>query len=253
MFNYVIATYGGVYRDNENKEHVLQQQLTALNDALEQLQASDGMPQIGQVTIVCPPLRHKPIPNYYQREKWEREMRVPIVFMDYVGQNKDHSYDQWIQAYEKYPNFDYYLLMEDDYSVHPLDAGSFTRTLQKYYEEKFPDGIGYLATLAGANNGHEHHAVISNGLVSRQTWERLAEPLRRYREQKLIQPYPQICFSLMFIRNGIDVRDFAKEYSSIFWNSDILQVIELSKGRKNRPLFAPVQYFEERSKAVVII
>src|SRR6478752_9724721 len=150
--NYIIATYSGIYRTHENKEYVLQRQLQQLYKILK----AGKLSLLKQVTIVCPTPRHPAYPKYYQSRMWsyvfEREFpHVKLVYLDYHGANEDHSYDQWLQGYVAYPNFDYYLFMEDDYCFD-LQQTAFDRALVDMYLRRFPENIGYLSTWASTNN-----------------------------------------------------------------------------------------------------
>ena len=242
--NYIIATYSGRYRETEDKSEVLQTQLKALHGLIKREKDRGQKPLVEQVTIVCPKPRHQVYLTYYQQEKWIemfKELGIPVVYLPYVGKNEDHSYDQWIQGYAAFPDFEYTLVMEDDYCIQTSHL-SFDKTLVHFYKEKFPKGIGYLATRADNNNGHEYHASISNGMISRKTWEALGDdPLGRYFLMKTIEPYPQLAFSFMFTRSGVDIKDMSNEYDAIFWNSDTKQLTSLSGLRPAERMIVPVQ------------
>jgi hypothetical protein len=241
MINYVVATYSGIYREYENKESVLQKQLHQLRKLLLQSEHS----YIGKVTIMCPAPRHPVYPMYYQKSKWLSVFaadfpHIQLTFQEYVGDNEDHSYDQYLQAYLASPEFEYYLFMEDDYCFDTLEC-RFDEVLINLYRDRFPEGFGYLATMANCTNGHIHHAAISNGIVSGRSLARLGDPLKMYHDMVHLEKYPQLKFSLMFTENGMEIKDFSDVYDAWFWNSDTLELKNLSSKPPGRSLIVPVQ------------
>lgn len=234
--NYVIATYNGRYRQHEDKERVLQKQLEELYKILEERKES----LIKQITIVCPTPRHPPYEHYYQKEKWLQafsKINVQIEFLQYKGDNNDHSYDQWIQGYQKHPEYTHHLFVEDDYCVYNNKV--FDYELLDLYKQKFPNNIGYLCSMA-STNGHDFHAAISNGLISTDTFKSFStDPLILYYSSK--HGYPQLKFSYMFTDNGIPLDDFSDQYKILFWHSNEGRVIDYSKPGVNRTCIVPVQ------------
>lgn len=243
--HYIIATYSGIYRENENKEYVLQKQLEFLYDILVS-KRKQGLPcLLKRITIVCPRPRHQKIyTEYYQKEKWEKIFtlqfpNIQLVFLDYIGDNNDHSYDQWIQGYMSCMNCDYNLFMEDDYCVNPKNV-MFDKDLIDLYKSKFPDNIGYLSTLASNNNGHRLHASISNGLISSDTFKMFDDPLKTYYNMVKTEPYPQLKFSYMFTNNNILLADITDKYQALFWNSVTLELVNFSPNNEEI-ILCPVQ------------
>lgn len=225
--NYVVATYSGVIKSRDEKEqYALQVNLNNLHHILKENKTC-----ISQVTVVCPTPRGDAYPNYYQQKKWEK--RIPnIVFLPYEGRNDHHSYDQWLQGYLKFPDFDYYIFIEDDYCVN-TDIPNFDTKLVEIYKESFPDNIGYLCSKADVNE-HRFHAIVSNGMISR-------ESLEKFDKKTMLQelystttyesyPYPQLKFSFMFLNKGIPLKDYRKYYSVPFWDSYSKQTLEYGNG-----------------------
>lgn len=264
---YVIATYSAPLKGRppaEQPENILQYHLEELTKLLRRKRDT----LIKHVIVVCPLTRHPPYPNYYQKEKWEKLFKlefphVQLHFFDYVGYNIDHSYDQWIQAYEYLPNQDYYLLIEDDYYIEDANVDV---DLVRIYKEKFPNNIGYLASWV-TNETHKlgKHAAISNGLISRETFEKLGQPLRKYyainprtltdfykkcanffaSEEVLIMANetPQLKFTRLFLNDGIPLDDIRNYYQIYFWDSSAKTIIDFSPTKtSNKPLFIPVQF-----------
>lgn len=244
--HYIIATYSGVYRDHEHKEFVLQRQLEILYKILVN-KKDRGLPNlVKRVTVVCPDSHHpRTYTKYYQKELWagvfENEFpEIKLVFHRYVGENKDHSYDQWIQGYLSGTDCDYNLFMEDDYCFD-LEKVMFDQDLIDMYQSKFPNNVGYLATWISNNNGHKLHAAISNGVISTETFQRFDDPLKTYYDMVKTETYPQLKFSFMFTDNGIPLADITDKYQALFWNSDTLQKINFGQDDKE-PLLYPVQF-----------
>lgn len=242
--NYIIATYAGIYRPHENKEFVLQKQLGHLYHIFASKYDQRIPNHIKRITVVCPTPKETDIyPKYYQKALWKhvfQSLSVPIEFVDYIGQNIDHSYDQWIQGYLAYPDCDYNIFTEDDYCVDK-HALYFDTDLINMYKTKFPDNLGYLATWCSEHNGHELHAAISNGVISTKTMNQFSDPLDTYYNMIKYHAYPQLKFSGMFTLNGIPIDDFATEFQALFWNSETKEEINYSMSDTTERLFIPVQ------------
>jgi GR25 family glycosyltransferase involved in LPS biosynthesis len=245
--NYIIGTYGGRYSDNENKEFVLQQQLWNLYQILRQKRQEGIQCLISQITIVCPTLRHKPYKGYYKKKLWSNVFKtefpdIRFVYQPYFGENKDHCYDQWIQGYTENPNYDYYIFMADDYVITPSST-LFDKKLVDIYNLKFTDNIGYMASWVSENNGHPRHAAVSNGVVSRETFEKLGNVLGEYNRMKLVETYPQLKFSYMFSLNEIPIEDITDYYKILFWDSVKKTINNYSSDSVKTELIVPVQKF----------
>ena len=231
MINYIIATYAGnVKREFDIQKQCLQVQLENIYNKKSSL--------VKQITVVCPKVDN-PIPNYYQKEKWLKKFQdkgIDIVFMDYKGENKHNSYDQYIQAYIAYPNFDYYIIMEDDYFMELKD---YDTVLVDLHRKKFKNGIGYLCSKT--LTGHAHGPIIasvSNGIISKNLFDlknKNNDILNMYYKNKSYKGNPQIKFSY-FLGN---MNDYSKEYNVLFWNSSTKKVVRHSK--KPISIISPVE------------
>lgn len=121
----------------------------------------------------------------------------PIKEIDYP--NLAQSYGQWARFLGEYPDFDYYILIEDDYCLDNVNAISL---LIEEYEKKLPNG-GFLCSRILHN---PTHAAISNGVVSGKTAVEvfgsvekainfiLTNPLKEFSNQ----PVYQINFAVLF-------------------------------------------------------
>ena len=208
MINYIIATYAGNdKRQNDLQKQCLQVQFENIYNKKSSL--------VKQITVVCPKALN-PVPNYYQKEKWLKKFQdkgIDIVFMDYKGQNKHHSYDQYIQAYIAYPDFDYYIIMEDDYFMELKD---YDTVLVDLHRKKFPNGIGYLCSMKmPKKGGGKDIASISNGIISNKLFEiRNKNMLKSFYNTKTYKDNNQIRFSYFL---GY-INDYVKEYKVIYWH-----------------------------------
>lgn len=239
---YIVATYSGDLNSRRNEVEpklVLQKQLTSLYENV------DDNCFLKRIIIVCPEPRHKRLKQYYQEEKWLKlfiSKNIIIEFLDYKGDNKDHSYDQWIQGCTLHQDTDYYLMIEDDYLIQPGNKLFFEQLTQEY-KKSFPDGVGYLASWATNHKDYGYHAAISNGMISRETIKSLPydNMLNGYFSVKREFPvYPQVVFSWLFLKNNISIKDFIKIYSSMFWDSVHKKLIQY--GNVDGPdIFIPVQ------------
>ena len=230
---YVIATS---CHNNSNKEIsslVLHHHLCELLKLI-QLKYSQNIPSYITDIIVMMPNTGTAIQQavYYEKERWEsvfksleKSMGVTLHFIPYYGNNKHHSYDQWIQGYLMtiFRRLDYYIFIEDDYC---LDSSNkwVDKELIHLYKSKFNDNVGYLATLVTTYaNKYDIHASISNGIVSVKTLEKIPNILSEFywRNYNTHGNYiPQIRFSQIFKYHGIPVADYRAEgYTILFWNS----------------------------------
>jgi hypothetical protein len=250
-FHYIIATYSGKKNSIEHTntfqdEDALQIQLQRLKLLFTQ-KYDLGIPnQIKQITIICPTPIGEIYENYYQKDKWLSICGVPIVYQQYIGENKHYSYDQWFQGLFKYSDdFDYHIFLEDDYSINP-SCILFEKELIKIYNEKFPSNIGYLCTLTGYCN-NTYHASISNGCMSKETVIKMKNTsiIDDFYQYRI---HPQISFSVVIMLLDIKILDMSDYYDCPFYITNSKHIVYVQKNgefndtRNNKPfLFIPVQ------------
>ena len=219
---YVIASYSGVIRSrigDKDPHLVLQKQLEVLHENIVPTSPLE------RVIVVCPEPREKRRSDYYEEKKWLEmfpQKGIKIDFLDYVGDNKDHSYDQWIQGCMHHLDTDYYIIIEDDYLIQPGNV-VFCEQLVDKYKRCFPSNIGFLTTWAHAIPHVGYHSAISNGLLSRDTIMAFGDMLQEYYSLKKRlsdrESFCQIAFSKLFFYFGIPIKDYIDEYSALFWES----------------------------------
>lgn len=247
--SYVIATYAGKNHPSNGDiaEIVLDKQIEFLCKLLENKRINKVKNNIMEVVIVCPEIKDKNnlYENFYQFDKWSKmlkEYNVDIVRLSYVGDNKHHSYDQWIQGYlNSNKNTEYILVVEDDYYLDYRNV-NLDIDLVKYYKKSFKNNIGYLSTLNFNDPPHGLHAAISNGLISRQTMNSIPDILHTFYSERSSW-LPQVNFSKLFLSYNIPIKDFSDTYNILFWNSYIKKTEDYTKAKNALyHVFVPVQY-----------
>lgn len=238
MLNYVIATYNG------NKlEYTLQTQLQILYTLVMRNQ----LKYLTQITIVCPPTKdkHQPFKFYYQKDHWQSlfdQTKIKLVYINYIGENNTASYDQWLLAYLAFPDFEYYIFMEDDYTLHP-SLTNFDSQLVEFYEKELgKDKLGYMCSFASNLHGFSHHAAISNGIINNKTLKFLGENVLDEFYKLAKTTHCQIAFSKLFTLKEIDILDMHNKFAAWFWCSGKNRLINYSNDNISDLMFIPIQY-----------
>lgn len=250
--NYIIATYPGT-----KTEYALEIQLQQLLAII----LTDKTTSLAQITVMCTKVKpeHTEKIYYYNKEKWTDIFaricpNVKLVFANYVGENKHASYDQWIQGYLLYPNFDYYLFIEDDYFIHPSQL-TFDKDIIDAYNSILANRgstIGYVCSYATATN-HHYHATISNGIVNKASLEMLGTGLlEKYYTCAEEYRIEQVAFSDLFIKHGVPVYSFEHIYCALFWSSLHNRLDVYSPLTVGNLMFVPLQYLTHESKSFTI-
>lgn len=258
--NYIIATYPAPSQSRPSDQYpevMLNFHLDELTRLFRVKKRRDIECLIKYVTIVCPEPAKDPFKNYYQDKKWKTRFQqdyhnVTLQYVDYVGYNIDFPCDHWIQGYQACPDADYHLLIEDGYCVE-RENPRFDLDLLDLYKEKFPNNIGYLATWVPTYlHGLPRHAAISNGLVSKETFEKLGNPLRKFYNIRGIN-LPQVRFSNLFALNEIPMADFSDRYRIYFWETRSKWIMDFSTpNTPDRFIFVPIQKYLFMTRPKVI-
>lgn len=248
--NYIIATYSGISKRREKYEPdcflCLQKQLKYISETIT------NNTKIKQITIMKPDtLKSKVYSEYYNIDKYKQKIESisDIKIIIHKCKNYKCSYNQYIECFLKYPKFDYYITMEDDYSPHPT-AINFDLTLLKYYNDIFPENIGLLCTWvnpSGFRGIKRQHAAISNSIISKDTLDKIN--LNKYTDIFI----GQMEFSNIFLNNKIKLKDYSnqgKNYQIPYWRTNGGYIWEFSKFKNNKYLLVPIQLLDNKYKIV---
>lgn len=253
--NYIIASYAGAEIRYSLELHL---------QSLFVYASCDPKVYLKRVVVVTPSVPEEDtlgLPGYYAHDKWVRAFaRVGVEYMPvpYVGKNEHASYDQWLQGWLAIRGLDkeeyYCVFAEDDYALDPSSGGDAFLKLVQHYRAQCADV--YMCTYA-AQTEHKYHAVISNGIVSGSTLERLdrycvdvmnvSGVLEHYYECAQACGVPQIGFSDLFLTCGIPVVSMHRDFDALFWSSFRMRVERYSAPEPVLPQFlVPIQYLTSR-------
>ena len=158
--------------------------------------------------------------------------------------NMAQSYGQWVRFIVEHLDFDYYILIEDDYCFN--NAKSISLLLSEH-KKRLPDG-GFLCSRI-LNN--PRHAGISNGVVDGKTINDissrvalldfvLTNPVKEYNNQ----PVYQINFALLF---GAGLADISDTYSVPYWLNNFIEYGQVGKPT----IFVPSQFTDNSNSKML--
>lgn len=132
------------------------------------------------------------------------------------------SYGAWDHAFRQIPDYDYYILMEDDYV--PVQDNFDTKLVNLIEQHQ----SAYLCTMIGwgCGGGTLPHAAISNGIVNGNVVRNvLARGGFRFSDRHIDIGTDgragQVTFSQDFLSGGA-ITDFTDVYKAPFWHVDRL-------------------------------
>jgi hypothetical protein len=239
--NYVIATWTGPRRKG-NEPHrkdnlyYLKEHLRLLNKYKHEL---------SQITIVAPdnPNESKEIEEFLEIGYKDLLQGTPIEVLR--RENKGHSYGSYSYAYSKFrKNFDYYILVEDDY-FFPINQ--FDSVLVSLFKKR--ENCGFLCGLVTPFGAEERdHAAISNGISSNEVLEKIWQIRGELPSSNFTTTYhcqSQLQFSWAFLDAGYQLHHVLPEYSIVFNDIGTRKIFGSGK-----PLMIPLQFknqFEQLS------
>lgn len=272
--NYVIATCNTRERRwTSVAEYVLAIQLYHLQCIFKDKVHRKIPNLIKQITIVQPPCKGSYWDNYYDNSI-QSICGVPVKYVAYKGLNIDASYDQYLQAVQAFPSFDYYLIIEDDYAVAKTNT-TFDIEFVEVFRRLCKDNIGYLATMCETESYMSNKvdakqrvytakiASITNGLISRESFERIGidNLLNAYhscfgRHVNNFMGYlvPQERFCLLFHDYDVPHADFARntDYAMPFFHTDGSRLQDLvlhhCKEQRHKYFIIPTQMTDENGQ-----
>lgn len=240
--NYMIATYEA---KTSNPSRIQNQKLLPDDTlhfhmlSLKELIKTLVLP-LTQITIIKPKCTVEKYENYYRFDEWNEMFKnenVKIEILEFEYSNL-FSYGQWIGCYEKYPNFDYYILMEDDYVFVKHD---FVNILIDLFKQKIPNGCGYMSMWCPTDfYNYPKHAAISNGIIDNKAMSKFNLELFK----KNTHDNSQVYFSVYLTNNGVTLCDFMEEYKALFWETFLRN---FSNDNVTETLIVPIQYLSEKN------
>ncbi len=252
--NYIIPTFAGYKKVNPkriNYEYILYDHLRVLLNIIKRNKKNKI---IDQITIMkaSVPSHLNLYKNFYNIQSYVTQIErkgIKVKIHNVPNHHSKVSYHQYINAFKLYPEFDYYILCEDDYIPH---SNTFVSELVYHFKRKIRKGGGFLCTYApkkgkhapnGGFKGSVFHSSISNGIID------------NIAVKKLIETYNvnapmigQLYFSHLLIKSKMkieDYSDYGQTYSIPFWtNKTIIYYDEYNSG-KNKYIFIPIQMLKE--------
>ena len=237
--NYIIASHQAISQKREKYDKetnkILQKHLKILSNCLKNTK------HISQVTIIKPEIKSS-IPTYADYYEIDnsitkiKNLNINVVIVN--SPNFKSSYDQYLYAYSKFSNFDYFILMEDDWVPHP-DTNFFDEILLKYYIQNLPNK-GFLCSWAPQKFVFNRlHACIAVGILNKYTFEVISK-------NKEIN-IGQRGFSNLFLNRDLPIKDYSeqgKNYMIPFWETNSGVIFEYAKYISNNYLLVPIQLLE---------
>ena len=165
--------------------------------------------------------------------------------------NKDSVYSMFLEAYKKYPGFDLYIVVYDEY--FPACEFIIDKLYSLYITNfKAASNPGYLCSRY--YNSSMPHAAHSPGLIHKKVFEKMQAKTPNLSKQLNLQKMfkDQINFSTKILDLGFQIKEFAGEYSTPFFKAP-KKVVNRSHNPtyKETCLFAPMQMIDNHSDHLV--
>lgn len=244
--NYIIASSTGNLSTRERFDktapNILQYHLQFLEKFLPYSK------HISQITL-CRQDTEQDGSVYYDIDSYVERIRKLGVKVEILPVDRQGiSYYQYLCAYKAFPNFDYYVIMEDDWAINLSYIQCWDTYLLEQYTKAFSDNIGFLnawspntGPFAGPNGGYlmwDFHSAISTGMLSRETLERYVEKCSIF--------VGQYEFTKELLKANIAIKDFQQigiPMRALFFRTDPGQVEEFYEEKNIVPCyFVPIQY-----------
>jgi len=177
------------------------------------------------------------------------------------------SYSQYLYIYDKYPDFDFYIVMEDDWIPFP-EHKNFDQTLLNEYKKTNYNGFlsAWVSTFRGRKELMPRHSVISVGIISnpsmKQAYNKALDtcplntseslinwptfdPGNRRRMVDDLPSHAQLSFSGLFEELS-DYSNKGEKYLIPFWQTSAGHIIEYALHLPDSPkyLLVPLQLME---------
>ena len=241
--NYVIATYAGTkcVTDRENFVNFGIHPKDYLKIHLRQL--IDIPHNLTQVTIMkaAIPSNISSWPGYYDIDDLVEELSKKVKVEIYDVPNHGISYGQYIRSYDlcKHNNFNYWILMEDDYV--PV-LSNFDTILTDIHKEQ---STGVLCAWASSMGLGIHHAAHSLCVVDElsmfRTFNDSRIQLAKFSRANSRPCQCQIIFSQMFTQQKIAITDYTQLYCTPYWTGRSCVDCCCNTPKNPFPIFIPLQ------------
>jgi hypothetical protein len=218
--NYLLATWSGKRR-NPSKEYLVAQiaQLSLLEHSLN------------QITVIRP--AGSDDPDYYDVDL------SGAVLLD--RPHNDRAYGQFIFAFQQYPDFDYYIMVEDDYLPN---IDNFDSILIDLLTEKGCDYLcgSYGSIVPGGPIVPRHNIGIITGPALRQLLKHNPNPYFHPNGENDGQE--QEMFGQMCKAAGLVIKDYADDFPVPYYDRYLRY---FSEKRGSRTLFVPYQLLHHKA------
>jgi hypothetical protein len=250
--NYVLATHPTMSRrlaTDKYSPYILRYHLQLLSSLLYEGCA------IKQVTIVHPNAVDETNEYYTKNNEYIEIIKSKgIDVIDMPVEDIGLSYTQYIKCYNKYNNFDYYYITEDDWIINHKYP-NFDKILLEKYRENFKDNVGLLdcwspnsgrfVNSSGDDCGFGNmgfHSAITLGLLSNKTMETISKQF------DLSVYIDQYTFSRVILKNNFPIKDLITcgiNTRILFWQAYLSAIQDFSDPdlKYDEPFYIPIQYY----------
>jgi len=193
-----------------------------------------------QITVGCPQWSGRDENLISKLKNWKFCSDVPVVVLDV--KNGAKSYGQYSQMFNAFPDFDYYIVTEDDFLPVLPNIDSILVKLFEESRQSDPD-LGYLCGYERKDKMGNNVACISNGIIAgpvlQKTWDihNCLPCLGRLRGGS------QYIFSRGITTSGHSIRDYKDKYRSLHWRGKNKRDVDVIWQWGSGPdIWVPVEY-----------
>ena len=241
--NYIIATYSGISRRREKGDKGMTPLVLQLH--LEQLiKLLPSTTMIKQITITKPKVDiGESYKEYYDIDDKvkviEEQFKIPVKCIEMNNYVTGVSYSQYRMAFQEFPDFDLYMLMEDDWI--PVQS-EFDTLLITEWNKQFTsyDDNAYLCLWYASIMKYKAHAAISVGLISNKALTELSK------WAKMDVQLDQYNFSLVLQHITTSIKDFSyhgNNWRVLFWETSKGVIYDFYSNIKDKEcLLAPLHF-----------
>jgi hypothetical protein len=242
--NYVIATHAlnTIRRKNYGGDNYTSTVLRYHLYVLSQNLTSDS--NIKQITIVKPDVEDTV--GYYNISPYDKILEEKGIKVEhFTVENRGISYTQYVKCFQKYTDFDYYIIVEDDYTVN-IKYTDFDKILVNLYNKTFVDNVGFLDSWSPIEGLHglPHHSAITLGILSKQTIDLMLTNLANIY-------LDQFQFSQELTTRNIRIIDINSAgflTKILYWSTGNARIEDYSNNEADDSFYTPIQYYYDNVK-----